>query len=324
MAGGSPLAVLPRRAGAFGVLSLALAGIMWRYGWHRTSASAFPTQSFSDSIQQRDASAWPVDKASRLYVIPRFLSEDEVSAFRSLGNSYPSYFETAPPLHYASADMPRSWESGYDELTRVVEERIAHITGIATHAHDSSLQVAIGRPWNASLGHAFNLHHDTNKAPRRAATVLIYLSDAENDGLEGGETIFPCLELREPSTTVAPDLCTLLGDAFASGERFLRVTSASQDRPAFDETAVAAVNEACAEPSASGSGSRVATRLLAGGLRIRPERGAALLFFSRGPGEGAPLIPETWHGGCRVRRGEKWTMQLFKEVPETVLLMDGS
>ena len=45
------------------------------------------------------------------------------------------------------------------------------------------------------------------------------------------------------------------------------------------------------------------------------ERGMAVLFLSAAPHGGAPL-PHMWHGGCRVRRGEKWTLQRFKELPQ--------
>ena len=50
-------------------------------------------------------------------------------------------------------------------------------------------------------------------------------------------------------------------------------------------------------------------------VRVAPRRGMAVLFLSAAPHGGAPL-PHMWHGGCRVRRGEKWTLQRFKELPQ--------
>ena len=51
-----------------------------------------------------------------------------------------------------------------------------------------------------------------------------------------------------------------------------------------------------------------------GALRVTPRRGTALLFMSASPHNGS-LLPAMWHGGCRVYRGEKWTVQKFKELP---------
>ena len=71
----------------------------------------------------------------------------------------------------------------------------------------------------------------------------------------------------------------------------------------FDEDAVRAASQMC--------GAREAP---AEALRVAPRRGMAILFLSAAPHGGAPL-PHMWHGGCRVRRGEKWTLQRFKELP---------
>ena len=68
------------------------------------------------------------------------------------------------------------------------------------------------------------------------------------------------------------------------------------------ETAAAVASDLCKAPTASG-------------LRIAPKRGAAVLFLSASPEADGGILWNMWHGGCRVQRGEKWTMQQFKELP---------
>ena len=80
-------------------------------------------------------------------------------------------------------------------------------------------------------------------------------------------------------------------------------TNAASTTRNFDEDAVRAASQMC--------GAREAP---AEALRVAPRRGMAILFLSAAPHGGAPL-PHMWHGGCRVRRGEKWTLQRFKELP---------
>ena len=54
--------------------------------------------------------------------------------------------------------------------------------------------------------------------------------------------------------------------------------------------------------------------LPAGVLRVKPERGSAILFMSKvGSALDAQVAPHTWHGSCKVERGEKLTLQRFKE-----------
>ena len=40
-----------------------------------------------------------------------------------------------------------------------------------------------------------------------------------------------------------------------------------------------------------------------------------LRFLSVRPDAPAEGLPHMWHGGCAVAAGEKWTMQVFKELP---------
>ena len=151
-----------------------------------------------------------------------------------------------------------------------------------------------------------NLHHDTNERPRRVATVLMYLSgeeeDVEDGGLKGGETLLPCVQPRGRDGDIDAELCGRLRNAFESGERFLSPPGGIHSGQCFDEIAAAAASGLCqaAVPSS--------------GLRITPKRGAAVLFLSASPEAGGGTLWQTWHGGCRVRSGEKWTMQQFKEL----------
>ena len=253
------------------------------------------------------------DSSGRLQIIPAFLSADEVRALRSLAAANHDLFATSEPLHYASVTLPSRWESGASWLTVAIEDRIANVSGIASNTQDSPLHLAVSRPYDGSLGHAFNMHHDTNKSPRRVATVIIYLSDEDEDGLLGGETVFPCLTFNRAANTASTpsDLCARLQDGFTRGHRFLRVATATSGSPAFDGEATAAASELCAR------GDSLAAREPS--VRIIPRRGTALLFFSGSVHSfhrhmHADSWGDMWHGGCRVRQGEKWTLQLFKEM----------
>ena len=72
-----------------------------------------------------------------------------------------------------------------------MEERIARLTGLPSHEGEETLSFrrseAVGDD-----GHWFaNVHHDKNKQPGRAATVILYLSSLNDT--DGGHTIFPTL-----------------------------------------------------------------------------------------------------------------------------------
>ena len=52
-----------------------------------------------------------------------------------------------------------------------------------------------------------------------------------------------------------------------------------------------------------------------GGIAVRPRRGRVVFFFSR-LNDGS-VDPMSWHGGADCLSGDgKWTLQLFKELPE--------
>ena len=260
-----------------------------------------------------------LDASQRLFWVEDFLTEQEVNILRSVGAANPGAFEAEDRLDYATATLPRD-----NEVTREIEERIASLSGIAVNEVDSPIHLAVTRTWEPTRPNCFNLHHDTHKGfAERVATVLMFLSDGDADGLDGGDTIFPCLvpagataEERQRSTEPPPDLCARLTDGFERGERFLRINSASHDKPSFDAAASSAASDACAGPrSGPQSGGR--------GIRVQPRRGAAIFFWSADVEDGSPAAaggdatpiaahPEMWHGGCRVHAGAKWTAQQFK------------
>ena len=137
------------------------------------------------------------------------------------------------------------------------------------------------------------------------------------------------------------DLCQRLERGFAGGERILwpAVYTDCFDRAAFHLASDACVDAPPRDGSAATAGAAVEW------LRVRPQRGAALVFWSAsaasddsqhhgmpaeateaqhrnrraGSFSGKEWHPHwwMWHGGCRVWRGTKWTLQKFKEVPGT-------
>ena len=177
--------------------------------------------------------------------------------------------------------------------------------------------LAASKPWQRRYegGTLQNLHHDRNEGPGRVATVLIYLTDVPS----GGETLFPCAGPAARRTRELDAVCGRLAGAYGAGERILwpAFYSDSFDVPAFQR-----VDTAC--PQGDGGGGGAGGKGGAGGdaqadgmLLFRPRKGSALLFWSAPMGNASAAHPHMWHGGCRVWRGEKWTLQKFKEMRRT-------
>ena len=128
----------------------------------------------------------------------------------------------------------------------------------------------------------------------------------ESDGLEGGETVFPCVQpVGRSEDAIDVELCARLRRGFELGDRFLMPPEpGGMQRRSFDVRAAIAADEACAASKPTG-------------LRITPKRGAAVLFLNAAASDdgSAAQLWQQWHGGCRVRAGVKWTMQQFKETP---------
>ena len=242
-----------------------------------------------------------LDAHGHVLLLPNFLSDDEIVHLLRIAEA-----DSRFAGRYHSVEFFRPWEARSDEVTRRIETRIGKVTGIPPHEQDSPLRIAVSRSWADGVGHIRNLHHDTHERPRRVATVLMYLTD-ENDGLEGGETLFPCVQPAGRGDEAIDDaLCARLRGGFELGERFLGPPQSVVEGRCFDVRAASGASDAC-EASESQTG-----------LRILPKRGTAVLFLSAANADGLGGVQQhlwrMWHGGCRVRSGVKWTMQQFKEA----------
>ena len=273
-----------------------------------------PRQQPSRFTLQQWARHTQLDVNGHVWQIDEFLSPSEVEHLRSIGESSPTLMKNSV---YKSVEFRRPWEQSSDKVANLIEYRIGNLTGIAPNANDSPMKLAVSRAWHqpddGMTNQLQNLHHDKHQRPGRVVTVLIYLSDETTDGLLGGDTLFPCVRAAHSSTS---QLCTRLESAFATGDLFLSPPTGIYDTIAcFDTAAAEAASEMC-RPQMSDDVEVTSTAATeASVLRVTPMRGRALVFLQEAPELGGDTLTRMWHGGCRVARGEKWTMQHFKELP---------
>ena len=146
-------------------------------------------------------SATQLDVSGLIYAIPGFLSEEHVRHIHRIAQAS----RTLATGSYASVEVTRPWERGSDAIIADVEYRIGSLVGLPPHPAESPMRISVNRPWRPmdTAPHPDeesalqNLHIDTNEAPRRVVTVLLYLTDEVADGLDGGverraDTSYPC------------------------------------------------------------------------------------------------------------------------------------
>lgn len=231
-----------------------------------------------------------------------------------------------------------------DAVAVNVSARIGELTGIPPHSKEDFAAMTVMRPWCSPHDicptarveeerqekstfragvEVTNLHHDHNQNARRVATVIVYLSEGGNSRddrtLQGGETLFPCVLPRvvrkskkgkgtKPLAAVSLMCETLAGHFRAGRIRHLTpydglFSMMQPNIPMMTQGDAATANALCS-----------ASQPPTGSLRVTPVAGSALLFLSASAAENR-LLEHMWHGGCRVRRGQKVIMQQFKSLP---------
>eukprot|EP00439_Symbiodinium_sp_Y106_P056612 s247_g7.t4 len=125
------------------------------------------------------------------------------------------------------------------------------------------------------------LHLDTNGAPHRFVTALVYL-DTLPQPQGDGATVFPCAHGEPPEVHPSESVQKAGEVLWREGVQELMGGAQRQQ-----------------------------------GLSVYPECGKLALFFTRG--DAGDVDPMSWHGGARVgaagEHGGKWMLQLFKTVP---------
>ena len=214
---------------------------------------------------------------------------------------------------------PAEQDEEGERILEAMQHRVAALVGIPMHDEEmhpflkfdhpgdepSGAEPASGKPTRGPPADDLNigLHMDINGGfPHCVCSVILYLN-----ACEGGRTVFPAFQDERSRD---------LGAQIASGGH----THTSH-------SGLGGCGEAAAELVECGSRAP-------GALRVSPQRGAALVFFTllgrertkeeaeAGDERYAPAPapdPHSWHGGSDVQ-GDigKWTLQIFKEVPLAV------
>lgn len=219
-----------------------------------------------------------------VFVVDGFLSAEDCRALRELQRSRGPRFAESSMQASADADFRTSSTAAFTVEEEIEEPLLArvlarvHLYARMPLRHGEMLQVARYRG-----SEKYELHRDSDNGVRRLATAIIYLS--EDEGLQGGETIFPMAGPVDPSKprAVAVDL-----DRIAHGF----------------EVKLRPLAEVCSEGE---------------GVLIGPREGRLVLFYNLGnpwqkPNGDVNITLDAYHGSCPVTSGEKWIFQRWMHV----------
>jgi hypothetical protein len=174
-------------------------------------------------------------------------------------------------------------------LTKKIEQVVMHSPWSLAHpalAILSSRQAEDIQVQRYRAGEYYQGHDDFTDANgyRRAATFLVYLTTVDGGG--GGETVFPYLTTAANGSVAQTEMkktaCRGIG---CTGAALADVQAGAHKLPYC----------CCAEA-----------------LKVKAQRGTALLFFPQLPNSSHARDTAAWHGSCPVAAdapGEKWTLQ---------------
>lgn len=178
-----------------------------------------------------------------------------------------------PELHTEmDSDTARELESIY--------RRLDCLCGTERRCDEQLPRVHFQAPDMAKSRMPQGLHLDTNGAPHRYVTALIYLDTLPASG--DGATTFPCAMAPEPVQRAGRELYNQGGQ---------HTSNVSDELETLAQELLDASEEYC-------------------GFSALPEQGKLVIFFTRGD-DGA-VDPMSWHGGARVCAagdfGGKWML----------------
>lgn len=237
-----------------------------------------------------------ISESPKLFKLLNFFSEDEAD---QLKNGALSFTDDEFRLKRSSTgtngyhvDSHRTSENAFDtnsQIAMTIKQRSFELLGMPyEETWADGLQIL---RYNVST--AYTAHYDyidggnqplihnfdsaSTVGTNRYATILLYLTDAYEDG--GGETVFPHGQSVEVRNVTIEDTNNLL---YA-----LNISDKFQE----------------------GSWERQMVHTCRTKLAVKPKRAEAILFYSQLP-NGDP-DRSSYHGGCPVLQGEKWAANLW-------------
>jgi hypothetical protein len=202
---------------------------------------------------------------------------------------------------------------------RRIEARIADLTGIAPHGDETLM---FNARWENEYDIGNNLHHDTNRAPRRVASLLMYLTGgAESEySVEGGDTYFPCLRpfvsaggvdcaTKESKSPGGPASCLAEHEDPAEEEQItnsaLSTTCVELERLVMQGQEIVFSDDTATKNAVAGCACK-------DGVRGKVRAGDMLLFAAADAPDASQPLPQMWHKGCEVKKGTKFFVAKFK------------
>ncbi|CAE8633781.1 unnamed protein product [Polarella glacialis] len=261
-----------------------------------------------------------VSRKPRIYLQRRFLSSAECRTLISMILHRQEGMRFDKKVRAPLEVSDEHWTEEQRSLILRIETRLAALTGGPIHDDEVALVGTLTPPdkslvatgSSCTVAEHLGLHVDTNAAPWRFCTAIIYLSSL-GDGLEGGETVFPAA-------------LPLGGEALPSEASERAVEAAGR----LLELGIVHTDKALS-PSAREAARELldAARPEGPGLRVKPEEGSVCIFWTRQ--DDGEIDRFSWHGGAPVAQDAaggggqnsqpsdwKWTLQKFKEVPVSV------
>jgi len=238
-----------------------------------------PNVSWSDRLEPLHGGQ---SRMSRLYLIRNFLSMEETNHLRQAS------LRTLPRVN-TSTFRKTDHDSLLDRaesVCKLIENRIAELTGIPMHEMELPLQIS------RKFAQTKSVHHDFNgdfSAMARVASVIIYLNTVG----DGGHTVFPATSSNF-NPKFLPRLPVLIT---RQNQVWDRNHSARKDHPIFNTT-----RAMCA----------LCSQGLSDAVCVQPRQGDALFFYSR-HSDGTP-DQNTWHMSCS-NDPYKWIATKFKAMP---------